>query len=174
MLAKQVEAARQDIRLQRANMLPTIGLAASYDYIHGIEINDRTVMDKGLFSAMLSVSVPLYHFGERTNKVRAAKARLQQAELEWQDMNEKMTLEIVQAANNVDEAVLERDIARRSLEQAEENMRVSQRMYDAGMETLSDLLEAQALWQQAYEQTVSADYNLHMSRVAYRKATGTL
>ena len=52
----------------------------------------------------MNVSVPLFHFGERINKVHAAKAKLEQTRLEQADMNEKMLLELTLAANNLDEA----------------------------------------------------------------------
>lgn len=55
----------------------------------------------------MNVSVPLFHFGERINKVHAAKAKLEQTRLEQADMNEKMLLELTLAANNLDEARLE-------------------------------------------------------------------
>ena len=173
-LNRQVDIARQEIKLNRSEMLPKIGFNATYNYVHGLEVNDKTLIDKGIFSAALNVSVPLFHFGEHRNKVRAAKAKHVQAQLEQQDMNEKMTLELSQALNNLDEAMLERDIADRSLKQAEENMRVSKKMYEAGMETLSDHLEAQTLWQQAYEQQVSAGCQLYLAYIAYRKAAGIL
>ena len=95
---------------------------------------------------LLNVSVPLFHFGANSNKVRAAKAKLEQARLEQENMNEQMLLELAQSVNNLDEARLESTIAERSLQQAEENMRVSRSQYDVGLETLSDHLEAQALW----------------------------
>ena len=62
------------------------------------------LMDKGSFSVLLNVSIPLFHFGERSNKVRAAKAKLMQSRLEQENMNEQMMLELTQAANNLDEA----------------------------------------------------------------------
>ena len=173
-LEHQVALARQEIKLNRSELLPKIGAAAAYNYVHGIDFNDRTLLDKGSFAAVLNVSIPIFHFGERKNKVNAAKAKLVQTQLEQQDMNEKMVLELSQAANNLDEAFLERDIADRSLTQAEENMRVSRKQYDAGMETLSDHLEAQTLWQQAYEQKVDAAYQLYLAYIAYQKAAGTL
>lgn len=173
-LNMQVDIARQEIKLNRSEMLPKIGVNATYNYVHGLEVNDKTLIDKGIFSAALNVSVPLFHFGEHRNKVRAAKAKHVQAQLEQQDMNEKMTLELAQALNNLDEAVLECGIAGRSLTQAEENMRVSRKMYNAGMETLSDYLEAQTLWQQAYERQVSAGCQLHLAHIAYQKAAGIL
>ena len=108
------------------------------------------------------------------NVVDNAKAKLEQTRLEQENMNEQMLLELTQAANNLDEAQLESTIAERSLQQAEENMRVSRSQYDVGLETLSDHLEAQAMWQQAYETHVDARFRLYLNYVAYLKATGTL
>ena len=53
-------------------------------------------------------------------------------------------------------------------------MRVSKSQYEVGLESLSDHLEAQALWQQAYEQKVDAHFQLYLNYIAYRKAAGTL
>ena len=95
------------------------------------------------------------------------------ATMSWMQLTQ-MLLELTQAANNLDEAQLESTIAERSLQQAEENMRVSRSQYDVGLETLSDHLEAQAMWQQAYETHVDARFRLYLNYVAYLKATGTL
>jgi outer membrane protein TolC len=43
-----------------------------------------------------------------------------------------------------------------------------------GLETLSDYLEAQALWQQAYEMQVDARFQLYLNYVGYLKAAGVL
>lgn len=173
-LDKQVAIAKQQVKLNRSELLPKIGIKGSYDYVHGLEINKENLLDKGSFSVLLNVSVPLFHFGERSNKVRAAKAKLEQTRLQQQNMNEQMLLELTQAANNLDEAKLESELSNRSLQQAEENMRVSKSQYEVGLETLSDHLEAQALWQQAYETKVDAHFQLYLNYVEYLKATGTL
>ena len=107
-LNQQVAIAKQQVKLNRSELLPQIGVKGSYDYIHGLEINDQDLFNKGSFSVLLNVSVPLFHFGERTNKVRAAKAKLEQTRLEQENMNEQMLLELTQAANNLDEAQLEK------------------------------------------------------------------
>lgn len=44
--------------------------------------------------------------------MRAAKAKLMQSRLEQENMNEQMTLELTQAANNLDEARLESELFR--------------------------------------------------------------
>ena len=174
LLNKQVDMAKQQVKLFRSELLPQVGIRGSYDYIHGLKVNEQTLFDKGNFSVMLNVTIPLFHFGERINKVRASKAQLEQVRMEQADLNEKMLLELTQAANNLDEAKLQTALADRSLEQADENRRISKGEYEAGLEPLSDHLEAQALWQQAYETKVDAHFQLYLSYVKYLKAAGTL
>lgn len=53
-------------------------------------------------------------------------------------------------------------------------MRVSKKQYEVGLETLSDYLEAQTLWQQAYSTQVDTHFRLYLSYVEYLKATGAL
>ena len=132
--------ARQQVKLNRSELLPKVGIKGSYDYVHGLELNNKNFLDDASFSVLLNVSIPLFHFGERSNKVRAAKAKLEQTRLQ----------------------------------QAEENRRVSKSQYEVGLETLSDHLEAQALWQQAYETKVDARFQLYLNYVAYLKAAGVL
>ena len=174
LLDKQVDIAKQQVKLSRSELLPQVGIRGSYDYVHGLKVNEQRLFDNGAFSVMLNVTVPLFHFGERINKVRASKARLEQVRMEQADLNEKMYLELIQAANNLDEARMQAALADRSLKQADENRRISKGEYDAGLEPLSDHLEAQALWQQAYETKVDAHFQLYLSYVKYLKAEGRL
>lgn len=174
MISKKVELAHQQVKLQRSEILPKIGVRGSYDYTNGVKVNNQKLFDKAGFSVMLNVSMPLFHFGENQNKIRAAKSKLEQARLEQNDLNEKMQLELQQSANNLDEARLEAELADKSLEQAAENQRVSKSQYDAGLETLSDYLEAQSLWQKAYATQVDAHFQMYLQYVKYLKAAGKL
>lgn len=174
MLDRKVELAKQEVKLQRSELLPKVGIRGSYDYTNGLKLNNQKLFDSGGFAVMLNVSIPIFHFGEHTNKVKAAKVKLEQAEIEQAYLNEKMTLELTQAANNLDEAQLEAALSDRSLQQAKENLRVSQKEYEAGLETLSDHLEAQALWQQAYATQVDTHFQLYLQYVKYQKAAGKL
>ncbi len=85
-----------------------------------------------------------------------------------------MQLELSQAISNLDEARLEVTLAERSLAQDDENRQLSSKQYEAGMETLSDHLEAQTLWQQACANQVDAHCQLYLSHIKYLKASGQL
>lgn len=174
MLESKQQIAAQEVKMVRSEMLPQVALLAKYGYTSGVEVNNRKMLDDWNFAGGVTVNIPLYHFGEHTNKVKAAKAKLEQAQLEREDASDRMMLELTLAANNLDEAQLEVKLAESSLEQAQANMNLSRQQYDAGMETLSDCLEAQALWQQAYEAVVNARFQLYLSAINYKRAAGIL
>ena len=116
--------------------------------------------------------MPLFHFGERRGKIRSAKTSVLMAEIDLADSREKMTLELFGAYNTLKEQVEAVAIAQRSVEQAEENLRLSQSAFKSGVETLSDHLEARALWQSAHADEIDARAQLLVAQSKYLKAAG--
>ena len=104
--------------------------------------------------------------------IRSAKAALRMAQLELDDNRELMALELSQAYNTLKEQMEALEIARLSVEQATENLRLSRSAYDSGVETLSDHLEAQALWQSALADEIDARAQLLVALSKWRKAAG--
>jgi outer membrane protein TolC len=76
------------------------------------------------------------------------------------------------AANDVEEARKQLLIAHRSIEQADENLRLHRNYYRAGTARMSDLLEAQLLYQQACDKQTEAYAELQNRLLDYRQATG--
>lgn len=174
MLDGQVEIAAQQVKQTRSAMLPQLALLAKYGYTNGVKVNGDTFLDGWNFGGGVTLSVPLYHFGEKSNKTKAAQAKHRQMQLERDEKMELMMLELTRASQNVEEAKSEIALAQKSLEQAETNMKLSKQQYDAGFETLSDYLESQALWQKAYEGQVDANFRLYLASITYLKAAGLL
>ncbi len=168
------DIARQQVEVAKSDMRPQLALLAKYGYTHGGKINGEALVDGWNFGAGVTLNVPLYHFGERTNKAKAARAKWQQACLEKDNKEEQMLLELSQAANTLDEARLEVTLSEKSLVHAESNMKLSGQRHKAGVEKLSDYLEAQASWQKAYETKVNAHFQLYLSSVNYLRAAGRL
>lgn len=174
MLEQQSELARQKIIAARGDLLPQIGLAGQYGYMNGLEMNGQRLLDGWNCQVGVQVSIPIFHFGQRMNKVRSAQAQYARIQAERDDTNERLTLEMTQAYNNLDEALLERTLAETSVASAEENLRTSRLQYEKGMELLSDYLEAQTLWQQARQTQVDARVNCYLRWIEYRKAIGRI
>lgn len=60
-----------------------------------------------MFAVMVSVKVPLFHWGEGMRKVKSAKIEKQMAMVQRDEFTEKMQLEVSQALNMLDESELE-------------------------------------------------------------------
>ena len=173
-LQAKTDIAAQQIKLTRSDYMPQLAMFAGVTYINGVKVAGNKLINNGSAAVGATLKVPILTFGERTYKTRSAKARYQIAQTEQEDLTEQMQLELAQAANNFDEAQTEVNITQRSLEQAEENMRLARQQYDAGMEPLSQLLDAQAMWQQASADLVNAKCQLQVAQTKLLKAQGNL
>lgn len=173
-LQAKTDIATQQVKLTRSDFLPQLAVFADYTYVNGIKLLGHRLLDNGSGTFGATLRVPLITFGERTYKIRSAKARQQIVQTEQQDLTEQMQLELAQATNNFEEAQTELTITQRSLQQAEENMRLARQQYDAGMEPLSQLLDAQAMWQQVSADHVNAKCQLQVAYTKLLKAQGSL
>ena len=173
-LQAKTDIATEQVRLTRSDFMPQLAAFAGYTYANGIKLDGDKLINDASATVGVALKVPIVTFGERIYKVRSAKAKQQIALMDQQDLTEQMQLELAQAANNYSEAQTELNLTRRSLQQAEENMRLARQQYDHGMEPLSQLLEAQALWQQASADLVEAKCQLQIAYTKLLKAQGTL
>lgn len=173
-LQSESNSIKSQIGLARSEMLPQIGLMATYAYNYGFELNHTTLFNRGAFAVMLNVSVPLYHFGGRSAKVDAAREQWRKSQAEMHDKEQLLLLDLHKSYSNLEEAHAAVNLSVTSVEQAAENMRLSRVMFDNGMETLSDYLEAQLLWSRANQQHVEAAFNLYIAHIAYLRASAGL
>lgn len=173
MLADQKEAIGLKVRMARAEMLPSVGLVGQYGYIHGLKLAGDNLLDQWNFTAGVQVSIPLLGLPSRY-KIRQAQMEYRLAEEEEADKLGLMTLEATRSANNLDEAALELRLAEKATASAVENLRVSSSQYKVGTETLSDHLEAQALWLQAQQTLIDARINRFLRWMEYNKAIGKI
>ena len=63
-------------------------------------------------------------------------------------------------------------VAREAITQSEENLRLNKAYYEAGMSTITDLLDAQALDRQAKDDYISAYGLFKLSEAQYLDSTG--
>lgn len=173
-LANKTELARQNVKLTQSDYLPNVAIGATYNYANGGELAGKKLLDNGSASVGVVVKMPLDLFGGATNKVRSAKAAYQIAQLEQQDIDERLQLEWAQCRNLYDEAQTELHLCQVALEQAAENMRLSKQQYEVGFETLADYLETQSHWQQCNASLVNARCQLQLAYVRLLKASGKL
>lgn len=174
MLQQQIELKKQNVSLIRSDFLPQIAAVASYSYVNGLQLNNSTLFSNPSFLGGVSVNIPLFGWGEGRQKVSAARREVEMARNQFEDMSRQMQLELMQAGNNYEESVLEVALTQKFLVQAEESMTESGNRYHAGMETLADYLESQAIWQKAWSDLIEAKAGQRVSYTRYLKASGKL
>ena len=185
LLEKQVAAGKEQIRMARAGMLPTVGLGLSYMYYGNIKLNSMVDVGgtkvpfsqefrDGIGMAVLSVKIPIFHWGEIHKKVRKAKYELKNAELDLQKNTKLLNIEVQQAIRNVQDGYELINTAEKGLQQADENLRVMRNRYAASMAPLTDLLDAQSQWQQAESNLIEAQTQYKIYETEYLRATGAL
>lgn len=186
MLQGQVGVVEQQLRMARADMLPAIGSSIGYTYFGNIKMNGYAdagggtmvpyseEFREGMGTAMLSISIPVFHWGEGRKKVRKARYELENAQLELEKNRKLLSLEAEQAANNLEESVFMIETAIAGVKHADENLRVTRNRYCAAMATLAELLDSQSQWQQAKSNLIEAKTQYKIYEVQYLRATGAL
>ncbi len=173
MLEKSVSLGRYHERMVRADMLPSIGLSAGYNYFGGLEIVGSSVQSAA-FSSMAMIRIPVFNWNESRNQLSVARLKTEAARIEKEDAGDQLKLDIARNRFKLEDAITRLNLTSQALEQAEENLETSQDMFDQGMETLVDLLEAQAQWQSAKSDHIEAQASVLLRRTMYLKSTGEL
>jgi outer membrane protein TolC len=175
LLDLKTRLAQEKVKLEQSEYRPQLGVMLNAGVMDGMEIlGNKMFKHKPNLTVGATLKIPLFHAGETRQKVAAAKEELAQERLKQEDLAGKMNLDLQQQANIVDEARLELKLRKRNLEQCEENLRISRKSYSVGMETLSEVLTAQLLWQQAYAELVESRYQAKVKMMKWRKAAGRL
>ena len=166
LLEKQVEATNLQKKLAVGQNLPSVAVGAGYNY-HNLLDNNHTF---GMVFA--TVSVPISDWWGGSHTIKRRKIEHQQAQEQLADNAELLKIRMQNAWNGVYEAYQQLLLAKRSIEQAKENLRLNRDYYRAGTSRMSDLLEAQLLYQQSLDKHTDAFANYQNKILEYRHSTG--
>ncbi|MDH7912931.1 TolC family protein [Winogradskyella sp. SYSU M77433] len=173
MLKKAVEIEELQSKILEADRKPTIGLNVSGIYANGKQINFTDGSnDLTSYYGLLNVNIPIFDWGSRKKKVKEQEFKVEAQKLELEETEELLSLQIQNAYLELQQAIQKVEITEKSLQQADENLRLNQDRFDVGTVTGKDVLEAQVLWQQAYSDVIDAKANYRINEANYKKAIG--
>ena len=169
LLQLQVDAELLYKRITRGEALPTVGVGAMLSY--GNMIQKNYTSNAILFAR---ISLPLSQWWETSYKIKEHNLKIEQYEIMQKDLLEKMSLQEKQAYNQMIEAaaLLKSDEA--ALDMAQENYRVAELNYRAGVNTVTDVLEANTLLLQAQNAITDRQITYVSARRRYHDLTGRL
>ena len=166
LLGKQVEAAKLQKQMAVGQNLPTLAVGAGYNYHNVLENNHSFGM------VFATVSVPISDWWGGSHVIKRKKIEHQKAVEQLEDNAQLLKIRMQNAWNGVEESYQQLQLAKRSIEQADENLRLNRNYYRAGTSKMSDLLEAQLLYQQALDKHTDAFADYQNKLLEYKQATG--
>ena len=166
MLNKALEAEKLQKKMTLGEYLPQVALG-------GIGfVNDVANKTSSNAMAFVSVSVPISDWWGGSHKLKESQFKIEQAANKLSETTELLNLQIQQAKNELNESRFQIKNSQASVDQSKENLKVVNDNYKAGVSSMSDLLEAQALYQDAQNQFTDAVCSYKIKMANYMQAIG--
>ncbi|MCR5246403.1 MAG: TolC family protein [Paludibacteraceae bacterium] len=167
LLQKNVEAKMLQHKLEVGKTLPKVAVGAGYNYA---DFGDG--MDNNFGMIFATVSVPLSDWWGGTHNIKRSKLAVKNAEELLEDNTQLLKIRVQKNLDDVDDAYKQLVIAKKSIEQSEENLRLNKDFYDAGVVSMNDFLEAQQKYQQSRDQYIDAYATLQTKLLEYKQSLG--
>ena len=173
-LTQTVGIAQSAVKIAKSRYMPNIGLTASYNVLNPNPYKGFSSSFGADWSVGVAMSIPIFHWNDKSHTLRAARHELNAAELKLNEARELISLQVQQAVFTASEGAKKVAMANESLVLAEENLRITSDAFSEGMVKTSDLLEAQALWQQAWSNLIDARMENQLAIINLKRAAGNL
>lgn len=166
LLLQNVKAKELEQKMALGANLPTVAAGAGYNYEH--------LMEQGHTFANLfvTVSIPLTDWWGGSHNMKKKRIETQIARSELEDNSQLLMIAMTNAWNDLTTSFTQMEIAKESISQADENLRMNRNFYDAGTTTITDLLNAQTLYLQSQDKFVEAYGDFQLKKLTYLQATG--
>ena len=166
------EIYKQKVRLARAEFLPQIAAMGGYIWTSPSVFNGFENTMRGMWTVGVGAKIPLITWGERIYKVRAAKAEANVQRLKMEEVSEKISLQVKQCEQKLQEAQERLRIAESNRNEANENLRMAEYGLKEGVIPLSNVLTAQTAWLSAHSTFLTAEIDVILADVYLKKALG--
>ena len=162
-LSLQAEALKKKMTLGEA--LPSLMVGGSANY--------NTILENPKPNALVFavLQVPITDWYKTSIKLKKHDLDTEAAENTRRDLTEKMQLQTNQAWFNLEQSWLRITMAQTALSDAEANLKVTEDYYEAGLVSLSDVLEAQTLLKQSRDELTDSRVAYHINLVKYKQLT---
>ena len=168
---KQVAVTRENVKVAQAGYKPEVSVFGDYkiyDSTFGNELD--TTVHGWIVGAR--ASWPLFDGLQTKGKITQARAQHQQAELDYADTRRGIELEVRQAYSDYLQALELLEAQKKTVEQAEESLRLAEARFRAGTGTQLDVLSAQTALTDARSNEIQALYDYNVAVATLERVTG--
>ncbi|MBU2624849.1 MAG: TolC family protein, partial [candidate division Zixibacteria bacterium] len=124
------------------------------------------------WSASLILSFPIFDGRANSGRVKQVRADYNQSKYVARQMKENVLLSVRSAYGSWEEAVASLQSQEKTIEQAEEGIRIANLRYAGGVGTQLEVLSAQTANTQAKVNYINAVYDYELSVAAFERAAG--
>jgi len=166
LLNKATEAEELQLKMTRGGLMPQLavtGMAAKVDVM-----NSKVTQEIGL----VNLSIPISNWWGGSHKLKQQQLKIEEARNKLSETSELLSLQIEQARNELQENFEQIKLSEKAVEQSKENLKVTDDNYRSGTIGISDLLEAQALFQSTNDNMTNSRCNYQVSVSKYMQAIG--
>lgn len=173
---KTLESARLQERIYKGDLLPSVSLAISGVSAFGKQgVNpENNSNSMASYYGLVTVNVPIFGWGRRTEKVKEQQYRIQSQEYLLKESRQVVSVQVQQSILQVNQSARSVKLAELSLLQAEENLRLSKDRLKAGTIVGKDVLDAQTIWQQAYSNVIESKVGYKIAETNLKRTLGEL
>ncbi len=173
MLRLEVQKAAEAVRLAASEFYPKVFAVGSYERTGKDPLgdeNDYRNPDTAALGVRLDWSV--FEWGKTQSQVRGRRASLKALEERLADIENSVRLEVKAALSDVQVAEENIQTARKALDQAAENLRMTRLQYQQQVTTVTEVLDARTYLTQAEANYYAALYGRHMAQAELERAVG--
>jgi multidrug efflux pump subunit AcrB/outer membrane protein TolC len=166
LLNKAVEAEQLQKKMTIGELMPQVSLSGMGVYYDAMNNTDKTAI------ALLNVSIPITGWWGGSHKIKQQQMKVEKAMVDREETAELLALQAEQAGNELTESWSQLKLSERSVEQARENLKVTDDNYRSGVVGIADLLEAQALFQSSSDNLTDALCSYQIKKAKHLQSTG--
>jgi len=170
-LEQQLRAARQEIKIARADRLPSLGYSVNGGFDTDSMKAPRLKEHTGV-SAAISFSIPIFDWGASRSRQRQAQLRVDIAENERTLALRGFTQQFYAARAQADNAARRIDIAREGVTKAQDNLSASIARYRAGEAQIVEVTDAQTTLVEQRSALYQAIFDYQTALARLRRGTG--
>ncbi|HTP33028.1 MAG TPA: TolC family protein [Candidatus Acidoferrales bacterium] len=163
----QVEAAVKALAAARAERLPSLALSGYYQVI-----GTNPAQSHGAFSAVGTLSIPIWQGGRTGSDIAQAEAVLAQRQAELEDLRGVIEAEVRQVYLDLEAAAGQVEVARKNLDVAHETLEMTRARMEAGVVNTLEVVQAQQTVAAAQLDLIDSVFAHNLAKLSLARTLG--
>jgi outer membrane protein TolC len=170
----EVQISEKDYKLTQRDYYPTVNLEGNY-YKRGTDWDvdgGEGIADKKFWDIQATATWNFWEWGRTTYGVREKLQRLSQTKYRQEQIQVDINQEVKQAYLRTNESEQNIVTIEKAIEQAKENLRITEERYKEQVSTITDVLVAQTLFTETMTNYYNALYDYKIAKAVLYRAIG--